>query len=673
MPTGLARIVDTVQGRYVASVVATYGPIRNGQRVLPAEKFTPSGDAHAVAGHRGRARPTFIGGPGRQDLKAPQMVVFLDKGREDGVAPGDLFEIRRRAERLPDGRQLINEVMATLQVVHVRDHTATAPPHQHPLARHPAGHRRAAGRQAPVLTSGSEAVTRRRGAPRRRVAFPPVPGSFLGSRIYIAGRRSIPSVIPGRRDHGETRRMSGRVLVTGGAGFIGSHIAEAYLRRVGGRRARRSLARARAERAEGRAVRLRRHSLARGAAAARHREVRRAEPSRGADRRARLGRAARASTRASTSSGFVNLLEGAGEGGVKRVVFASSGGVVYGDPEVIPTPETAPKLPVCPYGVSKLADEYYPRALGALRGFQGVAMRYANVFGPRQDPKSEAGVVSIFVSRLLAGEKLTVFGDGRQTRDYVFVRDVARANVLATTVTLPATGEFDAPGLQHRHLGPAQRARAGRRGRQVMGRKPELEFAPPRAGRALPQRARHQQGQGVLKWTPEWKFEDGLRQLVEWFEKEGAVILQAGGAVPRSAVELVLTASAETKIVLVITAVFSLVSWFIIVLKWWQFRKLNRQADKFFAEMERTTRLQEAYHAVMKQPPSPYNRLFREAITFYSELRPGALREERGADRSSLTPTQLEALKMVLGKEVSAERDLLGHYIHFFITGSAYC
>jgi hypothetical protein len=124
MPTGLIRVVDTVQGRYVANVVATYGPIRNGQRVLPAEKFTPSGEAHAVPVTEG-VRATFIGGPGRQDLKAPQMVVFLNKGREDGVATGDLFEIRRRAERLPDGRQLINEVMATLQIVHVRDHTAT--------------------------------------------------------------------------------------------------------------------------------------------------------------------------------------------------------------------------------------------------------------------------------------------------------------------------------------------------------------------------------------------------------------------------------------------------------------------------------------------------------------------------------------------------------------------
>jgi hypothetical protein len=125
VPTGLARVIDTVQGRYVANLVAMYGPIRNGQRVLPAEKFTPSGEAHAVPDTDG-VHATFLGGTGRQDLKAPQMVVFLDKGRRDGVSAGDLFEIRRRAERLPDGRQLINDVMATLQVVHVRERTATA-------------------------------------------------------------------------------------------------------------------------------------------------------------------------------------------------------------------------------------------------------------------------------------------------------------------------------------------------------------------------------------------------------------------------------------------------------------------------------------------------------------------------------------------------------------------
>jgi hypothetical protein len=125
MPTGLARIVDTVSGRYIASVDATYGPIRNGQRVLPAEKFTPSGTEHAVAVSEG-VRAHLLGGPGRQEMKAPQMVVFLDKGRADGVAAGDLFEVRRRPERLRDGGQRINELMATLQVVHVREHSATA-------------------------------------------------------------------------------------------------------------------------------------------------------------------------------------------------------------------------------------------------------------------------------------------------------------------------------------------------------------------------------------------------------------------------------------------------------------------------------------------------------------------------------------------------------------------
>ncbi len=146
------------------------------------------------------------------------------------------------------------------------------------------------------------------------------------------------------------------------------------------------------------------------------------------------------------------------------------------------------------------------------------------------------------------------------------------------------------------------------------------------------------------------------------------MILQGAATVPRSSLELVLVSSTETKVVLAITVLFSLVSWFIIIAKWWQFRRLNRQADRFFSEMERSTRLQEAYHAVMKQPPSPYNRLFREAITFYSELRPGALRDERQAQHGSLSGTQLEALKMVLGKEVAAERDLLGHYVPWLAT-----
>jgi LysM domain-containing protein len=125
LPTGLARVTDTASGRYLASVEAVFGPIRAGQLALPAEKFTPAGPVHAVPVSDG-VRGTLLGGPKRQELKAPQMVVFIDKGRADGVAPGDIFEARRTARRLDNGRQLSNELLATMQIVHVREHSATA-------------------------------------------------------------------------------------------------------------------------------------------------------------------------------------------------------------------------------------------------------------------------------------------------------------------------------------------------------------------------------------------------------------------------------------------------------------------------------------------------------------------------------------------------------------------
>ena len=142
--------------------------------------------------------------------------------------------------------------------------------------------------------------------------------------------------------------------------------------------------------------------------------------------------------------------------------------------------------------------------------------------------------------------------------------------------------------------------------------------------------------------------------------------MQQTGPSLASAWDLVLASSTETKIVLIVTAVFSLASWFIIGLKWWQFRRLRKQADRFFAELERTTRLSDAYNAGIKLPPSPYNRLFREALNFYSELRPGALQDK--VARSTITATQLDALKMVLGKEVSAERDLMARFIAWLAT-----
>jgi UDP-glucose 4-epimerase len=314
--------------------------------------------------------------------------------------------------------------------------------------------------------------------------------------------------------------MSGRVLVTGGAGFIGSHIAQAYL--AGGwevvvlddlsrGKERNVPSGARFVRADIRSPEARR-LLAEGEFTVLNHHAAQID--------VRVSVDEPALDAAINVVGLVNLLDGAGAGGVRRVVFASSGGVVYGDPEVVPTPETAPKAPISPYGVSKLAGEYYMRALAALRGFEAVAMRYANVFGPRQDPKSEAGVVSIFVSRLLEKRPLTVFGNGLQTRDYVFVRDVARANVLASTAAVPSGDGIDATAFNIATAKQTNVLELAEMVGRVMGHKPEIEFAPARAGELFRSSLDVSKARRVLGWKPEIGFDDGLPQLVDWFRKE---------------------------------------------------------------------------------------------------------------------------------------------------------
>jgi len=154
---------------------------------------------------------------------------------------------------------------------------------------------------------------------------------------------------------------------------------------------------------------------------------------------------------------------------------------------------------------------------------------------------------------------------------------------------------------------------------------------------------------------------------------EASVLLQAGRAIPTTPWELVLTSSRETQFVLLVLVVFSLVSWYFIVLKWWQFRRMRQLGDRFLAEVERAPRLEEAYHAAMRLPPSPYNRLLREGIHFFSELRPGSLKPSAAAGaapapQAALTTTQLEALRMVLAKEVAAERDGAARFIPWLAT-----
>ena len=239
----------------------------------------------------------------------------------------------------------------------------------------------------------------------------------------------------------ETRQ----VLVTGGAGFIGSHVAEAHLNRGDRVWIVDDLSSGRLENiprgaefhqldiADARVADLIRDvgfDLVNHHAAQIDVRVSVADPAR--DARVNI-------------AGLINVMEASRLSRVSRFVFVSSGGVVYGEPDVFPTPEFAPKTPLSPYGVSKLAGEYYLNYYREIHGMEYVALRYGNVYGPRQDPHGEAGVVAIFSNRLLRGEPLVIYGDGEQTRDYVYVGDVARANLLAAEMTLP-----DEPGIDAR-------------------------------------------------------------------------------------------------------------------------------------------------------------------------------------------------------------------------------
>jgi len=129
--------------------------------------------------------------------------------------------------------------------------------------------------------------------------------------------------------------------------------------------------------------------------------------------------------------GTINVLEAAREHGVRRFVNTSTGGAIYGETDVMPTPETVPPLPMAAYGQSKHAAELYCALMHRLYGLPTVTLRYGNVYGPRQDPHGEAGVIAIFAGRLLDGDAPVVFGDGTQTRDYTFVSDIVAANLAA--------------------------------------------------------------------------------------------------------------------------------------------------------------------------------------------------------------------------------------------------
>jgi UDP-glucose 4-epimerase len=216
--------------------------------------------------------------------------------------------------------------------------------------------------------------------------------------------------------------------------------------------------------------------------------------------------------------GTVNLLEAARQSASKpRIVFSSTGGALYGDFVTPPSDEVTPKDPDSAYGVGKLAAEYYMAYFARVHGLETVALRFGNVYGPRQDPHGEAGVVAIFCNRILTGRPLTIFGDGTQTRDYVYVGDIARAIVMAATKPLPPMRQLDSrafnlgTGVGTSVLDLAAALKRAARSDAI------VEHAPRRAGELQESVLDVRKAAGELGWRPTMSIENGVAETFSWF------------------------------------------------------------------------------------------------------------------------------------------------------------
>ena len=214
--------------------------------------------------------------------------------------------------------------------------------------------------------------------------------------------------------------------------------------------------------------------------------------------------------------GLLNLLEAARQHGLRRVIFSSTGGAIYGEQEQFPCNEDHPCRPISPYGVAKFATESYLFFYKAQYGIDYAALRYANVYGPRQDPHGEAGVVAIFCGRMLEQKAVTIYSDGEQTRDYVYVGDVVRANLAAAAS--PVSGAFNIGTGIETSVNQLFRTLA-----KAAGSNLPATYGPARPGEQKRSVISPERAAKELNWRPEVSLETGLAQTYRFFQERSAL------------------------------------------------------------------------------------------------------------------------------------------------------
>jgi UDP-glucose 4-epimerase len=207
--------------------------------------------------------------------------------------------------------------------------------------------------------------------------------------------------------------------------------------------------------------------------------------------------------------GTVSLLQACRASRVGRFVYVSTGGAAYGDTPVVPTPETEPANPGSPYGISKVTGESYVRWWASLTGAHWISLRLANVYGPRQRPEGEAGVVAIFTDRLVGGRPCVIHGDGEQTRDYVYVGDVAAAAALA--LASQAVGPLNVGTGRETSVNALYAALA-----RIAGVQRPPDHGSERPGEQRRSALANDRARQLLGWSPAVSLEEGLRQTIEW-------------------------------------------------------------------------------------------------------------------------------------------------------------